>query len=80
MRAVFFSDNNEWRTGWRMVVFVMLIVALGTAVNIGWRALGLPRIRVDGVTQPFPLLALASLVAGGSLLIAAVLRYYKKKT
>ena len=80
MRAVFFSDNNEWRTGWRMVAFVILIVALGAGLNFAWRALGLPRVRVDGVTQPFPLLALASLVAGGSLLIAAVLlRYFESQ-
>ena len=80
MRVVFFGDDNKWRTGWRMVAFVILIVALGAGLNIAWRALGLPRIRVDGVTQPFPLLAFASLIAGGSLLIAAMLlRYFESQ-
>lgn len=76
-RTIFINRSNEWRTGWRIVVMIVLTAAVMIGVNAGWRYLGLPGQREGG---PAWFLLLAALICGGVLgVILLLLRLFEKR-
>lgn len=77
IRTYFRNPDDEWRTGWRIVAMFVLLAIVTAAVNMGWRALGLPGQRDTG---PWLFLVFAALVSCAALgVIALLLRYFEKR-
>jgi len=77
MRALFFGDNNEWRTGWRIAAMFVLVAVAVMLINVGWRTMGLPGQRTSTAWQ---FLAFTILIAGATLaIIVLLLRYFEKR-
>ena len=77
IRPIFQNANNEWRSGWRIVAMIALLAIVGVAVNVGWKALGLPGQKTGG---PWMFLLFASLIAGLSFAgILLLLRIFEKR-
>jgi len=67
------------RSGWRLLVFILLLTAIVLVVNVSWRALGLPGRTVDGVPQPWAFLWFTLIITGSVFgLILLLLRYLEQ--
>jgi membrane protease YdiL (CAAX protease family) len=77
IKTIFKNQNQEWRSGWRIVAMIALLAIIGFAVNAGWKALGLPGRREGG---PWMFLLFAALITGlalgGTLML---LRYFEQR-
>lgn len=77
IRPIFQNANNEWRSGWRIVAMIALLAIVGVAVNVGWKALGLPGQKTGG---PWMFLLFASLIAALSFAsMLLLLRVFEKR-
>lgn len=80
MQAAFYNKYGQLRSGWRIVIFAVLIAALVAIVNIGWRALGVPMGSSAGKLEPWLFLAFVSLIAAGGLgMIVLMLRCFERR-
>ena len=77
MRRIFLDPNGTPRPGWRILAMVLLLVVVMLAVNVGWKALGLPGPDGGGAWH---FLAFAALLAGGTLAgIRLLLRVFERR-
>jgi len=77
IKPIFQNANNEWRSGWRIVAMIALLAIVGVAVNVGWKALGLPGQKTGG---PWMFLLFASLIAALSFAsMLLLLRVFEKR-
>jgi len=77
IRTIFQNENQEWRSGWRIVAMTALLAITVVAVNVGWKALGLPGQKTGG---PWMFLLFASLIAGLSFAgMLLLLRVFEKR-
>ncbi|MGI9270201.1 MAG: CPBP family intramembrane glutamic endopeptidase [Woeseiaceae bacterium] len=77
LRWVFLNDDSELRTGWRVVAMAVLLGAAIVALNLAWRAVGLPSQR-DATEWMF--LAFAALiVAAAAAVVLLLLRLIEKR-
>jgi len=77
IRIIFQNENHEWRSGWRIVAMVAVLGVVGVAVNVGWKALGLPGRKAGG---PWMFLLFATLITGLALGgIVLLLRYFENR-
>lgn len=80
MKPIFRNEEKRLRTGWRLLVFIILLSAIVIAVNVSWRALGLPGRTVDGVVQSWTFLWFTLIITGSALgLVLSLLRYFEKR-
>lgn len=76
-RTLFINSDDEWRTGWRIVAMIALLIGVMVAINTGWRALGLPRQHEGG---PWVFLGFAALISGGTFgVIVLLLRLLERR-
>ena len=77
MRAIFRNKNDEWRSGWRIVVFILLLAGAGIAINAAWQFLDLPGRTAGG---PWPFMFRAALTAGVTLgIVLLLLRGFERR-
>ena len=80
MEAAFYNKNSQLRSGWRILIFAVLIAAVVAVVNIAWRALGVPMGSSAGNLEPWLFLAFVSLIAAGGLgMIVLMLRRFERR-
>ncbi len=80
MKAAFYNEHRQLRSGWRILIFVLLIAAMVALVNLGWRALGVPMGSSAGHLEPWLFLAFVSLIAAGGLgMIVLMLRRFEQR-
>ena len=80
MEAAFYNKNSQLRSGWRILIFAVLIAAVVAVVNIAWRALGVPMGSSAGYLEPWLFLAFVSLIAAGGLgMIVLMLRRFERR-
>lgn len=78
MKTIFKDKENRLRSGWRIAVFVILVVAVVAVINVGWRALGLPGKTVDGIPQPWTFFSFAALISACVFgVVLLMLRYFE---
>ena len=71
------NKQNEWRTGWRILAFIVLVVVAGLVINIGWRAIGMPGRSAGG---PWFFLLFATLIGASMVgIIVLLLRLFEKR-
>jgi membrane protease YdiL (CAAX protease family) len=75
MTRLWRNEAGDWRTGWRIVAMLVLIAMVVIAINIGWRAVGLPGRQAGGAWWFLLLAALVSCSALG--LIVLLLRFFE---
>jgi membrane protease YdiL (CAAX protease family) len=80
MTAIFRNEDGQLRSGWRIALCSILLALVIVAINVGWRALGLPGRMVDGVPQPWAFFAFASLISACALaVVLLLLRYFEQR-
>ncbi len=76
-RSILRTRDGEWRTVWRILAMIVLVIGVVLLVNIGWRAVGLPGQRDS---TPWHFMLLAILIAGGvTLVLLLLLRIFEQR-
>lgn len=75
MRPIFRDSAGALRTGWRIALLLALMAAAIIAINVGWKAGGLPGRSTSG---PWAYLAFSVLISGSLLgIVLWLLRYFE---
>ena len=75
--TVFRNQENEWRTGWRIVAMFVLLAGVVIGINFGWRALGLPG---QDETGPWRYVVFATLICSFAFgVIVLLLRFFERR-
>jgi membrane protease YdiL (CAAX protease family) len=77
MRPIFRNRAGELRTGWRIALLLALMAGAVIAINVGWKAGGLPGRSTSG---PWAYLAFSVLISGSLLgIVLWLLRYFENQ-
>lgn len=80
MRTIFFNPANKLRTGWRLTLFVLMLMIAGATINFLRRLSGMTNWVAEGVVKPIPMLVVSILIICSVLGILALLfRWFEKR-